>query len=101
MLIITIYNIYFIPMIVGFDLEMSSTIGLMQTFSGFIFLLEIFINFRTSLYMKGEIISDQKIIAKRYINTDFFFDVTSIIGCALGTADKYFTILTLIRINNL
>ncbi|KAL4426625.1 hypothetical protein ABPG74_003088 [Tetrahymena malaccensis] len=101
MLLVTFYNLLFVPLIIGFQLSMESSIVLLQQISGIFYLFEIFLNFRIPIYVKGEIQTDLWVIAKDYLNFNFLLDLISVIGCALGTINTYFTLFTLVRITNL
>ncbi|KAL4465504.1 hypothetical protein ABPG72_009442 [Tetrahymena utriculariae] len=101
MLLVTFYNLLFVPLIVGFQLNMDSSIVLIQQISGIFYFFEIFLNFRIPIYVKGEIQMDLWVIAKDYLNFNFLLDLVSVVGCALGTINTYFTLFTLVRITNL
>lgn len=58
--IYTLFNIIYLPLIFGFDLEISSEFITINTISIFIYLFEMFTRFRISYYHMGEIVTDRK-----------------------------------------
>ena len=55
-----------------------------ETFSPYIFLIDILFNFNTSYYSKGELISKRAKIAKHYIKTKFILDLVTIFPFLFG-----------------
>lgn len=80
-IILTIYNCFYIPFEIAFEPPVIWTIEVINSIIDLIFYIDIFVNLRTT-YMteEGEEIIDKKLIAKRYIlKGTFFVDVLSIL----------------------
>lgn len=74
---IIILNIFYIPMSLSFDLDISgtSTALFFETIPSYIFILEILLNFNTAYYTHGVIHTKRSEIFRFYIKGNFLWDL--------------------------
>ncbi|EAR86588.2 cyclic nucleotide-binding domain protein (macronuclear) [Tetrahymena thermophila SB210] len=100
LVLITMINLVYLPLMLGFDLEVSHFSYAFFFLTGISYSVEVAIKFKTSLSEKGEIISNPTLIAKKYIQNELIYDVITLIGVILGSAQHFFFLLMIIRIKH-
>ena len=80
-IVLTIYNCFYIPFAISFEPPVFYVIEVIDSFIDLIFYIDIVFNLRTTFMTnEGEEIIDKKKIARRYIlESTFFPDVLSIL----------------------
>lgn len=87
MMINTIFYFVMIPLRLSFKIDFwheffasdAQAINLFVFVSFFLFFFDIFLNFNTSYYEKGELIQSRLEISKNYLKNNFFKDIISLI----------------------
>ncbi|KAL4512189.1 hypothetical protein ABPG72_005191 [Tetrahymena utriculariae] len=97
---ITMINLVYLPLMLGFDIEVAQFSYAFFFITAISYSVEIAIKFKTSLSEKGEIITNPTLIAKKYIKNDLFYDIITLIGMVLGSAQHFFFLLMIIRIKH-
>ena len=98
-----ILNIVHVPMSFAFSIlqENYNQIAfiILEKMPPYVFLIEIFFNFNTSYYSKGELISDKGKIIRHYLKTKFILDLVTIIPFLSGRfiQNKVLQLFLLIR----
>lgn len=79
--VFTLYNCFYIPFDIAFQPPLYYELEILNSLIDLIFYLDIILNMRTTYMTKsGEEITEQRLIAKRYIlKSTFFVDVLSIL----------------------
>ncbi|KAL4475002.1 hypothetical protein ABPG74_001698 [Tetrahymena malaccensis] len=101
LLLITMINLVYLPLMLGFDLEVAHFSYAFFFLTAVSYSLEIAIKFKTSLSEKGEIITNPSLIAKKYIQNELLYDIITLLGIILGSAQHIFFLLMIIRIKHI
>lgn len=73
-----IFQSFYIPFILAFDLYDSIFWFIIDTCATFYFLLDIILTFNTAIYKDGSLLSDRKQIMKKYLKSWLIIDIISI-----------------------
>jgi len=97
-MILNIFYFIFIPLSIGFSQNFMKNWTGVKEFSFGLFLLDIFINFNTAFYDKGELMISKMMIFKYYFNGRFFYDLFSLSYLVLTEIDSVSLDLFLIKL---
>jgi len=111
-IVLAIWNCFFIPFDIAFEPDTPVPLQVLNTTIDIIFLIDIFVNFRTTYFNKqGEEIKDARLIAKRYaFGGRFIVDLLAVLPLSelysgdskmLSLCFDLFGVLKLIRISRI
>lgn len=75
---LSVFYFIFIPLSIGFSHDFLKEWPIMKYFSFILFFMDIFFNFNTAFYYKGELMTSKAMIVKHYFRGRFFYDLFSL-----------------------
>ncbi|EAR86527.2 cation channel family protein (macronuclear) [Tetrahymena thermophila SB210] len=97
----TLFNVIYLPLIFGFDLDLGTAFIAIHSCTIIIFLFEIYASFRIQYYHLGELVTDRNQIYSKYLNNKFITDLITIIALVIGYDKKPALLFILVKIRNI
>ncbi|KAL4475004.1 hypothetical protein ABPG74_001700 [Tetrahymena malaccensis] len=99
--IYTLFNIIYLPLIFGFNLDLGTAFIAIHSCTIIIFLFEMYAGFRIQYYYLGELVTDRNKIYSKYLNNEFITDFISIIALFFGYNYKPALLFILVKFRNI